>query len=172
MTSTIQVTVAAGSTQSDIIAASSALYGYAQTVFSQLSTMFHGKVTVGSISSIVLQGMLAIKDYAGIAGSDKKTIVIQAILLLVEAEPLDPATKTLLAMVVNTLGPPLIDDLYWAGEQAVKFQRTHGCFGWCKPKPSPTPSPAPAPAPAPTPSPAPAPAPAPLQTRRQQHQLR
>lgn len=171
----VQVTVPTGSLQTSVIDVGNQLYQYAQTIFQQLMTMFNGKVAVSNISTIVLQAMLAIRDYTQLLGDDKKTVVIQALLLLINSQPIDPATKTLLIMLINTLVPVMIDDLYWVGEQAIKFQKTHGCFGFCKPKP-PQPNPTPTPTPNPTPTPAPVVpvnpvvnAQAPPQSRRQQY---
>jgi hypothetical protein len=119
----------------------SPLYSYAQFVFQQLNTMFSGKVNAGQLSNIVLQGMLAIKGYIQLAGSSKKSVVVMAIQLLIDAQPsLDPATKALLDQLTATLVPALIDDLYWAGSKAVQFQVKNGWCGLCKPKAPPTPA--------------------------------
>lgn len=88
----------------------------------KLKGMFANKITPASMVDVVTQSMLITKEFSSVDGDTKKTIVLQAIKMVIDAEANMPAeTKAQVNLFLDTVAPTLIDTAVWIAKQKIDF---------------------------------------------------
>lgn len=93
------------------------------------------QITPSNSLQIVRKTMEVVAGIDGLTGPQKKTLVLDIALEVVNNADLDDAVKGLISTIITTVGPNTIDELILAGKRAFDFGfqelKSHGCLPCC-----------------------------------------
>jgi len=103
-------------------------------VVNQLSKMFNAKsINAARLTLIVMQGMLIMKKFRLISGTAKKDILLNALRRLVvkHTDDMVDEERITIQLLVEQMGPSLIDTLFYVSTQKLNFNIKNGLFSCC-----------------------------------------
>jgi hypothetical protein len=98
-------------------------------VVRELTGILNGGITKANITDAIVQGVIVMRDFGRLTGDQKKLTLLAALDALVAASSLPLAEKTDIEMIINTMGPKVIDSLIWFATSKVGQEiKNCGCF--------------------------------------------
>lgn len=102
-----------------------------QYVVTELRSILNDEINMANSAHAVLQGVLLMRKFNNLSGSQKKKTLMASLTELVNQSSI--ADKAHLEAVIEFIAPPVIDGFFWFATSGVKMVETKcGCFSSSK----------------------------------------
>lgn len=98
-------------------------------VVSELKAILNGSITPLNAATAVLQGVLVMRKFNTLSGSQKKSTLMAALDVLVHQNGGSADDQATLECLIEFMAPTVIDGFFWFATSGVKMVETScGCF--------------------------------------------